>query len=168
MSVIETPGNNCDQSFEQIVNLYQEVLLRVCYTYLGDEEQAKDVVQDTFLKAYKARSSFRGECSEKTWLIQIALNTCRSIWRSAWYRHVDRNITPDQIPGIFYMDSDDDLEIMCEIMKLSPKLKEVIVLYYWKDMNISEIAKTLGLSRSTVSNRLKCARDKLRILMKRE
>ena len=165
MDVVKTQDNNRDRAFVRIVDSYQEMLLRMCYVYLRDEEQAKDAVQETFLKAYKALPSFRQECNEKTWLVKIAINTCRSMQRSAWFRHVDRRITPDQIPGVSCMELEDELGVMCEIMRLPPKLKEVIMLYYWEDMTTSEIAIALGLPQSTVTNRLKRARDKLQILL---
>ena len=66
MEVVKDPGNDRDQVLVQMVNQYQGLLLRMCYIYLRDMEQAKDATQDTFLKAYKSLDSFRGECSEKT------------------------------------------------------------------------------------------------------
>lgn len=53
---------------ERMVNLYQLPLLRLCVMYLRDESQAKDAVQETFLKAYRNLDGFRGDASEKTWL----------------------------------------------------------------------------------------------------
>lgn len=98
MEVVKDPDNDRDQVLVQLVNQYQGLLLRMCYIYLRDMEQAKDATQDTFLKAYRSLDSFRGECSEKTWLIQIAMNTCRDMQRSAWFRHHDRRITPEDLP----------------------------------------------------------------------
>ena len=54
MEVVKDPGNDRDQVLVQIVNQYQELLLRMCYIYLRDMEQAKDAPQDTFRKAYKS------------------------------------------------------------------------------------------------------------------
>lgn len=81
--VVKAPDNDRDQFFVKLVNEYQGVLLHMCYVSLRDQELAKDAVQETFLKAYRSLPTFRGESSEKTWLIQIALNTCRSMQRSA-------------------------------------------------------------------------------------
>ena len=83
MDVVKEADNSRDQALERMVNQYQGLLLRMCYVYLKDMEQAKDATQETFLKAYRAMASFRGECSEKTWLIQIAVNTCRDMQRPA-------------------------------------------------------------------------------------
>lgn len=168
MNVVKAPDNKTDEMLIRMVNQYQGMLLRMCYVYLKDMEQAKDAAQETFLKAYKALPGFRGQCSEKSWLIRIAINTCRDMRRSAWFRHTDRRITPEDLPLSARMAPDeDDLDVMCHIMQLPPKLKEVIMLYYWQEMNVTEIAQALGLAQSTVSNRLKRARDLLRKVLER-
>lgn len=168
MEVVKDPDNNRDQVLVRLVNQYQGMLLRMCYVYLKDMELAKDATQDTFLKAYKALGSFRGECSEKSWLIQIAINTCRDMQRSAWFRHHDRRVTPEDLPHTAAMPDDgDDLDVMCDVMKLPPRFKEVIMLYYWQDMNVNEIADSLGVTHSTVSARLKRAKEKLHDVLER-
>lgn len=168
MEVVKDPDNNRDQVLIRLVNQYQGLLLRMCYVYLQDMELAKDAAQDTFLKAYKALDSFRGDCSEKTWLIQIAIHTCRDMQRSAWFRHHDRRITPEDLPYAAQSpDAEDDLDVMCDVMKLPSKLKEVIMLYYWQNMNVNEIAHSLGVTHSTVSARLKRAKAKLHDMLER-
>lgn len=168
MDVVREPDSSRDQVLIRMVEQYQGMLLRMCYVYLRDMELAKDVTQETFLKAYRALDSFRGDCSEKSWLIRIAINTCRDVKRSAWFRHVDRRITPENLPQAVSMPQDEEeLDVMCEIMKLPPKLKEVIMLYYWQEMNVQEIAQSLEVAQSTVSNRLKRARKKIRDVLER-
>ena len=71
----------------------------VAISYFGDRGLAEDAVQETYLKAYQHWADFRAESSEKTWLFRIAINTCRDIRRSAWFRHRDRRLTPDMLPG---------------------------------------------------------------------
>lgn len=96
-----------------MVNQYQGMLLRMCYVYLRDMEQAKDATQETFLKAYKSLASFRGDCSEKSWLVRIAINTCRDMQRSAWFRYMDRRITPEDLPQAVIMPHDENnLDVM--------------------------------------------------------
>lgn len=165
--VVKAPDNDRDQFFVKLVNEYQGVLLHMCYVSLRDQELAKDAVQETFLKAYRSLPTFRGESSEKTWLIQIALNTCRSMQRSAWLRHHDRRITPEDVPQPVWMPPEEDMDVLCDIMRLPPKLKEVIMLYYWQDMSVSEIAQSLSISQSTVSRRLQHARNVLRDVLDR-
>lgn len=165
--VVRDPGSNRDQIIIDLVNQYQGMLLRMCYVYLRDQELAKDAVQETFLKAYRSFDTFRGDSSEKTWLIQIAINTCKSIRRSAWWRYIDRRVAPEDIPQAVMMTDENDMDVMCSIMQLPSKLKEVIMLYYWRDMSVTEIAETLGVSQSTVSRRLKHARNKLHDVLDR-
>lgn len=157
-----------DQTLTRLVNQYQGLLLRLCYLSLRDMELARDAVQDTFLKAYGALDGFRGECSEKNWLIRIALNTCRDMRRAAWFRHHDRRITPDDLPQPACAAQEKEMDILQEVMALPPKLREVTLLYYWQSMNVNEIAATLGIAHATVSDRLKRARKKLHDALKTE
>ncbi|MEG2252621.1 MAG: sigma factor, partial [Clostridia bacterium] len=86
MEAVTGSGFFQEQAFCQLVTQYQLPLLRMCCIYLHDKSLAEDAVQETFLKAFKAISTFRGECSEKTWLMRIAINTCHDIKRSGWFR----------------------------------------------------------------------------------
>lgn len=168
MEAVKEPSDDRDQRLIQLVNQYQGLLLRMCFISLRDMELAKDATQDTFLKAYRSLDAFRGECSDKTWLLRIAVNTCRDMQRSAWFRHHDRRITPEDLPqAIRLPDDDDDLDVLCHVMRLPPKLKEAVLLYYWQNMNVNEIAQTLGVTHSTVSARLKRAREKLHDVLER-
>lgn len=88
-----------EEQIGHMVALYQLPLLRLCMMYLHDEEQAKDAVQETFIKAYRHLDGFRADASEKTWLTRIAVNTCKNVLRTGWFRHVDRSVTPEMIAG---------------------------------------------------------------------
>ena len=150
------------QTLHRLVAQYQTTLLRTCYLYLRDASLAEDAVQETFLKAYRAYPAFRGECREKTWLLRIATNTCRDMRRSAWFRHVDRRVSVELLPqaAIPYEEADEELTLA--ILRLPSKLREAVTLYYYQDMGVAEISVALGVAPSTVSNRLKQARGKLR------
>ncbi len=102
----------------------------MCYAILRDEELAKDAVQETFLKAYQAMGAFREDCSEKTWLTRIAVNTCRDMRRSAWFRHVNGRLTLEDLPELTVQVEEDRVELTLAIMHLPQKLKEVTLLYY--------------------------------------
>ncbi len=79
MEVVTGPNISYEEMLAQMVAQYEVSLLRTCYMYLRDRELAEDATQEAFLKAYKALPTFRGECSEKTWLMRIAMNTCRDM-----------------------------------------------------------------------------------------
>lgn len=165
MGVVTGPDSNREQELTRLVIQYQTSLRRTCYAILRDEELAKDAVQETFLKVYRTMDTFRGECSEKTWLMLIAVNTCRDVRRSAWFRHMERRITPEDLPEPIQQAEDEQVELTLAIMRLPKHLREVTLLYYYQDMTVRETAEALGIAPSTVSKRLDRAQKKLRTLL---
>ena len=169
MGVVQGPDSNQDQNerFERLVNQFQAKLLRTCYMYLRDREQAEDAVQETFFKAYRNFGTFRGESAEKTWLMKIAINTCRDMRRTGWFLHMDRRMTPEMLPEASVPFEEIEEGLIVEVMNLPLRLREVILLYYYQNMDTNEIAQTLGIARSSVSGRLQRARKKLREILER-
>lgn len=158
----QNPEEYRKQRLSALVRLYQSDLLRLCCVCLQDASQAEDAVQETFIKAYRGLTHFRGESSEKTWLIRIAINTCRDMRRSAWFRHMNRRVTPEMLPDAAQAFTPGDEELVLAIMNLPDKLREVIVLHYDQQMSVKEIAALYGISSPAVSNRLARARNMLR------
>ena len=160
MSVVMGPDNR--QIFSSLINQYQRELLRTCTMLLQDAYLAEDAVQETFLQAYKSLHKFRGESSMRTWLTRIAINTCRNMQRRAWFRHEDRRVDlsalPIAVPGM----SETSIALMSEVMRLPQKEKEAVWLYYYQDMTVKEIARTLGVTASIVTKRLSRGRVRLR------
>ena len=154
-----------DERFERLVEEHQTSLLRTCYLYLGDAALAEDAVQETFLKAYRALPGFRGESSEKTWLMRIAINVCRDQLRKGWFRHVDRRVTPEMLPEATAPAEAGDDALLAEVMNLPAKEREVVLLYYYQDMDTRTIARILHIARSSVSGRLRSARARLRAVL---
>ena len=164
METVKGPDSK-EARIERMVALYQLPLLRLCILYLHDEEQAKDAVQETFIKAYRNLDSFRENASEKTWLCRIAINTCKDLRRTGWFRHVDRSVTPDMLPEPVSPVEPEEETLTLEIMKLPAKLKEAALLCWLQGMTYSEAAETLGISLQAVGSRLNRARRKLRSVM---
>ena len=129
---------------------------------------AEDAVQETFLKVYRSLPQFGGGCSIKTWIMKIGVNTCRDMLRSAWFRHHDRRIAPEElpIPAEENLQPEESDDLGRAILELPVKYKDVILLYYYQDMNQDEIAEILRVSAPTVSRRLKRAQEKLRDVLK--
>lgn len=165
MEAVKDPDSRRDQTIERLITQHQTSLLRLCYVQLQDQALAEDAVQETFLKAYKGFDSFRGDSSEKTWLTRIAVNTCRDFQRGGWFKHTDRRVTPDMLPVGTVQPDTEDLDLSLAVMKLPRKMREAILLYYYQDMSTEEIAETLDIAQSSVSNRLRRGREKLRKLL---
>ena len=98
MATAQKPDLSMEETLARMVGEWQLPLLRTCCAVLGSEDLAKDAVQETFLKAYRGLPSFRGECSEKTWLMRIAVNVCREMLRSSWFRTIYRRVSMEQLP----------------------------------------------------------------------
>ena len=162
MNVVKGPDNGREGLIRQMVDENQTALLRMCYLYLHDVQLAEDAVQETFIKAVRALDSFRREASLRTWLIRIAMRTCMDMRRSSWFRRVDRRVTPEMLPDQTGEATEADTALTLAVMNLPKKEREVILLYYYQDLTMKEIASTLGVTQPTVSYRLSRAREKLR------
>ena len=163
MGMIQAPNQTPADRLDQMVRQYEKELLRICCVYLRDRAAAEDAVQETFLKAFRSMDSFRGESSEKTWLIRIAVNCCRDYRRSAWYRYVDPRVSIDQLPVLSSAPpSEEHIALTVAIMKLKPKYMEAVLLYFYEGFSIREIAKMLDLTEAAVSARLRKAKQKLK------
>ena len=147
---------------ERLVAQYQGAVLRTCYLYLCDRSQAEDAVQETFLKVYRSLDSFRGESSEKTWILKIAMRTCYDMNHSGWSRFFNRRITPEMLPEASVPFTERDDALTQAVMRLPEKLRRVIILYYYQGLGVREIAETLGITQPSVSSRMKRGREKLK------
>lgn len=154
-----------DDTLRRLMNEYEVPIRRMCCVYLRDEQLADDAVQETFLKAYLALEKFRGEASEKTWLMRIAVNVCHSMRRTGWMRFIDRRVTLDNLPEPV-MDADYGLtELTLDVMQLPQKLLDVVLLHDYQGFTVREAGEMLGIPYQTVISRLRSAHTKLRIAL---
>ena len=157
-----------EQFLERLMNTYGDELLRMCYLYLKDYQLAEDAVQDTYIKAMKSYKSFKHKSSEKTWLMRIAINCCKNVMRSRWF-----NIRQNNLDNHIEKISDDPIEnfvgknsVSAAIMALNANDRQIIVLYYYQELSVKEIAGVLNQKESTILQRLKRARAHLKPLLK--
>ncbi len=154
---------------EELIDLYGDDIFRLCLAYPGERHLAEDAFQETFLKAWKSAEHFRGESSPKTWLASIAVNTCRDMLRSGWFRLQCRSQSIDQLLDLAVAAAKpQDTPISTMILSLPGKYREVILLYYDQNMKLKDIAHHLRLSQNTVSTRLRRARKMLKKTLKGE
>lgn len=155
---METP----EQTLTRLVTLYETPLLRLCCMVLRDASAAEDAVQETFLKAYRSLSGFRREASERTWLTAIALNVCRDMRKSAWWRHASRSIPLEELPLAAPQQDESAIALGQAIARLPARYRDAVLLYYDQNMTLAEAAEVLHTSPATLSKRLARAREMLR------
>ena len=156
-------------SYEELYEKYATDVLRVSYFYLGDRQRAEDVCQDVFVRLMTNAPDLQ-EGREKAWLLKVALNRCRDLWRGEWLKRVVLGSPAfEMIPAPDDSGRRDDEEAMMKaIHELPPTFREAILLYYYQGYGIGEIAQMLDLPEGTISSRLSRARKKLESILKEE
>lgn len=147
------------KQLEQWMDEYEDAILRMCTVYLADRAMAEDATQDTFMKVWRNMHKFQGrnDSSIKTWIMRIAINTCRDYRRSAWYRHIHEEKPLDDLLNARRPLPEEDRELFLDVMNLPDKEKQAVLLYYYQDMTMQEAAAALGISAPALWRRLKKA-----------
>lgn len=158
-------------AFEELYTQYAQTIYRLGWSMLGEGQAAEDVVQETFLRAYKARRHFDpNRASFSTWLYQIALNYCRSYLRRKrlptipWIgKSSDTFNQPDpkSDPETHLLRTEYQRALWEAVQMLTPRLREVITLHYYLDVPAVEIAVMFNCPEGTVYSRLHNARRRL-------
>ena len=153
------------QRTTELMTRYGTDIKRFCLLQLRDASQAEDAAQDVFIKAWRALRTFRGDSSEKTWLLHIAANTCRDYQRTGWFRFMDRRVTPEDMErGTAFEFPDDSLSKA--ITELPALLRQAVTLRYFEELSIREMTQVLGVSEATAKRRIRKANVLLRQSLK--
>ncbi|UOQ44434.1 sigma-70 family RNA polymerase sigma factor [Halobacillus salinarum] len=158
-----------DVLIEQWVRDYGHDLKWLAYSYVKDHSIAEDITQEVFIKAYQKYSSFNQNSSVKTWLFKITINLCKDHLKSSYFRRVVKKgadlfrslPASDESPEQYVIGRSDDEELLNHVLQLENKYREIIVLYYFEEFQIKELAQVLNLSQNTVKTRLRRARQLL-------
>ena len=162
------------EHFAELVHRYREPIYGLALHLTGDAEEARDLAQQSFVKAFCALSGFRAGYKFSNWLYTIAANLCRSWLRTQKHRPVSIEGTfpdPETLPSEAAMTespaevhSRDELRqmVLAAVNGLPTKYRVVVVLKHLNDLSYKEIAGILKLPTSTVEHRLRTAREMLR------
>ena len=148
-------------NWDEFVAEYYAPIYRFCFHILGSREEAEDLPQDTFFKAYKSFSSVTKQESIRSWIYSIARNGC--IDRKRWWKRFlpasheveDLRSTPES--------PDLSMTLSKLVSALPQKQREVFVLRHWHGFSTSEVADFLKIDEGTVKSHLKRAVDKLKV-----
>jgi RNA polymerase sigma-70 factor (ECF subfamily) len=168
-------------AFDQLVQKYREHLFSVIYNMTSNREDASDLTQDTFIKAFQAIGRFKGKSSFFTWIYRIAINTTmtflkkRSRRRYISYENIDEEVSNSEIferltaknrteTGALVQELQEKLND--SLQKLSPKHRTVVVLHEIEGLGHAEIAEITQTSVGTVRSRLHYAKQQLQTYLK--
>lgn len=155
--------------FDALYTRYASDIIRVSYFYLGDRGKAEDVCHDAFVSLFVNRPALEPG-HEKTWLLKVAMNRCRDIWRSAWVRRVISGSPAfEMIPAPDTLGKHmEKAELLQAVHSLPADFREIFILYYYQGYGISEISGILNLPEGTISSRLSRGRKKLEAILGEE
>lgn len=158
-------------AIESLVGAYKALVYRLALSMLDDQAEADEATQDAFIAAIRRLHSYRGEASFTTWLYAITLNVCRGRLRK---RRVREKLA-QTLRAQFQMDHQADLhaeQVVAErevnealrraVRSLDDRLREVVVLRYYHELRLVDVAKAVGVSERAVRARLYAAYEKMR------
>ncbi len=161
-------------AFASLVEKYQDMAFSIAFKMLRNKEDAEEVVQDAFVKAYKALPSFRGEARFSTWFYRILYHTSVSRYQGQFLTSLREETLDyiDEIPEeneeLNHMEITERTAIIQAILRHMPPDEELLLtLYYLEECSINEIVQITGLSESNVKVKLFRARKRFYDLLKK-
>ncbi|MCI0476231.1 MAG: sigma-70 family RNA polymerase sigma factor [Anaerolineales bacterium] len=156
-------------AFAQLVETYQTPVYNLAYRMLNNANDAEDAAQETFLRAFAQLKTFRADRKFATWLLSICAHHCidrlrrrKFLWLSLEDDVLEESLASDAPePDVSALRAENAHEIAQSLERLSPAYRLVVVLKYWHDQSIEEIARTTGDSVSAVKVKLHRARKTL-------
>lgn len=149
-----------NQQAEALLDRYGESILRLAYSYLHNQSDAEDILQDTLIQYLRTAPTLESPAHEKAWLLRVAGNLSKNLLRAQGYRQAD------QLKETLAAQEREDLSYVWEAVKALPvPYREAIHLFYYEGYSTAQIARILDQKESTVRSRLKRGREKLKPLL---
>ena len=151
------------QAFHQLMDRHGDRLYRIAKSLVGNAADAEDVVQETFIGAFRGAGKFEGRSSVKSWLTRIAITQAAKFWRSRKGKR-DLPLDTQRLAGADSSANSVDakLDLQWCLQQLSAEHREVLVLREMDGMPYGEMAEVLNVPRGTIESRLFRARAELK------
>ncbi len=175
-AVVQRVQNGEVSAFNQLVQKYRQSLFSIIYNMTGNREDATDIAQEAFIKAFQSIKQFRGQASFYTWIYRIAVNSSITFIKRAKkqrfinYETIDETLVSSDILEYFTAKTKTEKGALLKelqeklneaLQKLSPKHRIVVILHEVEGMNHKEIADITKTSEGTVRSRLHYAKKML-------
>ena len=172
-TLIRHAMNGDKTAWEPLMRTHQDAVFRLCYLLLGDPDDAEDVAQETFLRAWKHLKGFDVTRPLRPWLLSIASNLASNRRRSAgrYFAALVRAFRDEPTSVRIEEKSAQNLdasELWQAVKKLNTDDQRIIYLRYFLDLPVDETAQALQVAEGTVKSRLSRAVDKLRRIIKQD
>lgn len=151
-------------SFTDLFEKYSQDVFRYSLSILGDEDEAKDAVQESFARYFENENSFKGDCSQKTWLLVITRNYCYSRIKKA--ERSNEKIDEETLDTAYEPRLEESISLKEAFGYLSHFQNEMLFLKEYQGYSYKEIAELTGQSLENVKIILFRARQKLRKILK--
>ena len=156
-----------ENALTELIHKYEQPLFRFICRYVGDEETARDLLQETFVRLYFNARKFKPRAKFSTWLHAIAANLCRDYSRSKQYRKARMTVSSEAfdqyetrisdtaaMPGDALVSAERLAALQAAISELPHKLKTALILFSLENRSQAECAELLGVSAKTVETRV--------------
>jgi len=153
---------NKELQFTKMVKEYRKTIYTVCYFFSKDSEEVNDLFQEILINLWKGFEKFRGECSLKTWIWRVSLNTCNSQERK---KKSSVQTIPLSVDIDLYNDDDahsKQIQILYDRINRLDVFDRAIILLWLENMNYQDIADVVGISLSNVTTRLFRIKEQLK------
>ncbi|CAH2717352.1 hypothetical protein BACCIP111895_04544 [Neobacillus rhizosphaerae] len=148
---------------EELLVLHSDQLFRTAYLYVRNREDALDVVQETSYKAFLSISQLKNEEFFLTWLTKILINCCYDILKKNKREILIENMI-EQVSDKKEMRIE-SLDLLEAVNQLNEKYKTVIILFYFQDLPISEVARVINIPENTVKTYLSRGKEQIKKLL---
>ena len=149
---------------DAVIDRYSSMVYKIALTNMRSRYDADDIFQEVFLRYVKNQKPFASEAHLKAWLIRVTVNCCKSAYLAPW----NDNVSLEDIGEVAATFNEGERGVYEEILKLPIDYKTVIILFYYENMSVSEIAKALRVTEGAVKMRLTRARNLLKLNLEGE
>lgn len=176
--------NSRIEQVEEIIRRNSDMVYRLAFSMVKMQQDAEDVCQEVWMTYIRKMPTFESSEHEKAWFIRVTVNLCKNMWKSAWRQKMvstDMSVAEEIMPGDGTFDkkkeyskaesknlweesllTDKEEGVVEAVKRLPVKYRAVIHLFYYEEMSIEEIARSLKLRPSNVRTRLTRARNMLK------
>ncbi|MEE0741516.1 MAG: sigma-70 family RNA polymerase sigma factor [Emergencia sp.] len=151
-----------ERQLQRAIELYADMVRRICFLHLQNQADSEDVAQDVFLKYALEPGSFHDAHHEKAWLIRVTINACKDM-KKKLFRHQTLPLEALSEEAAALQPEDND--VLEAVLSLPAKYKDVIYLYYYEGYSAAEIGGLLGKKENTVYSLLSRGRTLLKKLL---